>query len=312
MFLAVGIGAFSAAIFHLFTHAFFKACLFLGSGSVIHALHGEQDMRKMGGLKKALPQTYWTYLIATLAIAGIPFTAGFFSKDLILWRAFEDASYGLWAIGIITAGLTAFYMFRQLFMVFHGSLKADEHIKAHIHESPPVMTVPLVILAVGSIFSGWLGAPEYLWGSLWDDWLQPVFGASHSVEHAPVTTELLVTSMTMAVVALGIYLAYARYGRAERAVPAAGATGLYGLLLESYRIDDVYDRLVVRPFTAASDWLARVFDPAVIDGLINGVAKVTRGLSLIWRESQTGNIQHYLIGFLAGILALLFYYLRQQ
>jgi NADH-quinone oxidoreductase subunit L len=313
MFLAVGIGAFSAAIFHLFTHAFFKACLFLGSGSVIHALHGEQDMRKMGGLKNGLPQTYWTYLIATLAIAGIPFTAGFFSKDLILWKAFEDRSYGLWAIGIITAGLTAFYMFRQLFMVFHGSLRTDDHTKAHLHESPPLMTVPLVILAVGSIFSGWLGAPEYLWGSVWDEWLQPVFGASHSAEHAPVTTELLVTAITLAVVALGIYLAYARYGRAEAGVAVpAGGTGFARLLLDSYHIDDVYDRLVVRPFTAASDWFARVFDPGVIDGLINGMAKLIRGFSLIWRESQTGNIQHYLIGFLAGTLALLFYYLRQQ
>jgi NADH-quinone oxidoreductase subunit L len=311
MFLAVGIGAFSAAIFHLFTHAFFKACLFLGSGSVIHALHGEQDMRKMGGLKAALPQTYWTYLIATLAIAGIPFTAGFFSKDLILWQAFDGGSYGLWSIGIITAGLTAFYMFRQLFMVFHGSLKADDHTRTHLHESPPAMTVPLVILAVGSIFSGWLGAPEYLWGSIWDDWLQSVFGATHSVEHASVATELLVTAITLAVVALGIYVAYAKHGRAETAVPAAaGNAGLYRLLLDSYAIDEVYDRLVVRPFTAASDWLARVFDPAVIDGVVNGVAKVTRGFSLIWRETQTGNIQHYLIGFLAGTLALLFYYLR--
>ena len=313
MFLAVGIGAFSAAIFHLFTHAFFKACLFLGSGSVIHALQGEQDMRKMGGLRNALPQTYWTYLIATLAIAGIPFTAGFFSKDLILWKAFEDGSYGLWSAGIITAGLTAFYMFRQLFMVFHGISSVDDHTKAHIHESPPTMTVPLVILAVGSIFSGWLSAPEYLWGSVWDQWLQPVFGATHSVDHAPVSTELLVTAITLAVVALGIYLAYAQYGRARATVPAAAAeTGLYRLLLDGYGIDEIYDRLVVRPYTAASDWLARVFDPAVIDGVINGVAKVTRGFSLIWREAQTGNIQHYLIGFLAGTLALLYYYLRQQ
>jgi NADH-quinone oxidoreductase subunit L len=312
MFVALGIGAFSAAIFHLFTHAFFKACLFLGSGSVIHALDGEQDMRKMGGLKSYLPQTYWTYLIATLAIAGIPFTAGFFSKDLILWQAFSHGSYGLWAIGIITAGLTAFYMFRQLFMVFHGSLRAD-HAKGHIHESPRLMTVPLVILAFGSIFSGWLGAPEYLWGSIWDGWLQPVFGADHGAEHAPVATELLVTAITLAVVAIGIYLAYTKYGRAEKAAPgpAVGA-GLYRLLLNSYWIDEMYDRLVVRPFTAASDWLARVFDPVVIDGVVNGVAKVTRGFSLIWREAQSGNIQHYLIGFLAGTLAILFYYFRQQ
>jgi NADH-quinone oxidoreductase subunit L len=313
MFLAVGTGAFSAAIFHLFTHAFFKACLFLGSGSVIHALHGEQDMRKMGGLRSALPQTYWTYLIATLAIAGVPLTAGFFSKDQILWQAFSRGSYGLWAIGILTAGLTAFYMFRQLFMVFHGSLRSGDHVKAPIHESPPVMTVPLVILAVGSIFAGWLGAPEYLWGSVWHEWLQPVFGDDHGAEHAPVTMEILVTVITLTVVVVGIYLAYAKYGRAEQAepTPAPGAAGLYRLLLNSYSVDDIYDRLIVRPFTAGSDWLARIFDPAVIDGIVNGVARVTRGFSLIWREAQTGNIQHYLIGFLAGTLALLFHYLAQ-
>ena len=271
-------------------------------------------MRKMGGLKSSLPQTYWTYLIATLAIAGVPFTAGFFSKDLILWQAFSHGSYGLWSIGIITAGLTAFYMFRQLFMVFHGSLRADDHAKAHLHESPPVMTVPLVILAVGSIFTGWLGAPEYLWGSIWDEWLQPVFGGDHGAEHGPVTTEILVTLITLAVVAVGIYLAYLKYGRAEKAqpAPAVGNLGLYRLLLNGYSIDEIYDRMIVRPFTAASDWLARVFDPAVIDGVVNGVAKVTRGFSLIWRETQTGNIQHYLFGLLAGTLALLFHYLGQQ
>jgi NADH-quinone oxidoreductase subunit L len=313
MFLAVGIGAFSAAIFHLFTHAFFKACLFLGSGSVIHALDGEQDMRKMGGLKSSLPQTYWTYLIATLAIAGAPFTAGFFSKDLILWQTFSHGSYGLWAIGIITAGLTAFYMFRQVFMVFHGRLRADDHVKAHIHESPPVMTVPLIILAVGSIFTGWLGAPEYLWGSIWDDWLRPVFGGAHGAEHGAVTTEILVTLLTLAVVAIGIYLAYLNYGRAEKAEPdrAFGNVRLSRLLLNAYSIDEIYDRMIVRPFTAGSEWLARVFDPAVIDGVVNGVARMTRGFSLIWRETQTGNIQHYLLGLLAGTLALLFHYLGQ-
>ncbi len=176
MFLAVGMGAFGAAIFHVFTHAFFKACLFLGSGSVIHALGGEQDMRKMGGLKSHMPRTYWTYVVATLAIAGVPFTAGFFSKDLILWQTFSHGAGILWGVGLITAGMTAFYMFRQLFMVFHGECRADDHAKAHLHESPAVMTWPLMILAVGSIFTGWLGAPEYLWGSRWDHWLAPIFG----------------------------------------------------------------------------------------------------------------------------------------
>ncbi len=313
MFLAVGIGAFSAAIFHLFTHAFFKACLFLGSGSVIHALDGEQDMRKMGGLKPYLPTTYWTYLIATLAIAGIPLTAGFFSKDLILWQAFSHGSYVLWLTGIVTAGLTAFYMFRQLFLVFHGNSRVDEHVKSHIHESPSVMTVPLIILAIGAIFTGWLGAPEYLWGSAWEHWLQPVFGDAHTA-HGALSTELLVTGLTLAVVGLGIYLAYARYGRAGTTAQTARAadTGLSRLLLNSYWIDDIYDFGVVRPFTAISRWLAQVFDPLVIDGVVNGVARVARGFSLIWREAQTGNVQHYLVGFLAGTLALLIYYLRQS
>jgi NADH-quinone oxidoreductase subunit L len=142
MFLAVGVGAFSAAIFHVFTHAFFKACLFLGAGSVIHALSGEQNMRRMGGLKAHMPKTYWTYVVATLAIAGAPLTAGFFSKDLILWRAFSHGAYILWGVGLVTAGMTAFYMFRQLFMVFHGECRADPHVKAHLHESPATMTMP--------------------------------------------------------------------------------------------------------------------------------------------------------------------------
>ncbi len=171
MFLAVGLGAFSAAIFHVFTHAFFKACLFLGAGSVIHALGGEQDMRKMGGLKSHLPTTYRTYVIAALAISGAPLTAGFFSKDLILWQAFSHGRLALWAIGLVTAGMTAFYMFRQLFMVFHGESRAAEAGRAHLHESPPTMTLPLVVLSLGSIFAGWLGAPEYLWGSRWERWL---------------------------------------------------------------------------------------------------------------------------------------------
>ena len=317
MFVALGVGAFGAAIFHLFTHAFFKACLFLGSGSVIHALDGEQDMRKMGGLKAYLPTTYWTYVIATLAIAGAPFTAGFFSKDSILWQAYSSplGSTELWFIGWVTAGLTAFYMFRQLFLVFHGECRADEHVKAHIHESPAVMTLPLVVLAAGSIFAGWLGAPEYLWGSVWDQWLQPIFGGVHEVAHGSLTDEINLTLLTLALGALGFLLAYFAYGRAsklpDRLASLAGGAP-YRLLLRKYYIDELYDVLIVRPFTYCSRWLAQVFDPGVIDGLVNGVAKGTRGFSLIWREIQTGNIQHYLAGFLAATLALLAYFLKQQ
>ncbi len=317
MFVAVGVGAFGAAIFHLFTHAFFKACLFLGSGSVIHALGGEQDMRKMGGLKSHLPTTYWTYVVATLAIAGAPFTGGFFSKDLILWQAFSSpyGSPALWAVAWITAGMTAFYMFRQLFMVFHGICRADEHVKAHIHESPAVMTLPLIVLAIGSVFSGWFGAPEYLWGSRWDQWLAPIFGAAHGAGAGSLDSEITLMLLTLAIVGLGYLLAYLSYCReakvAER-FSALARGGPYRLLLNKYYVDELYDFLIVRPFTAISRTLAQSFDPKVIDGAVNGVAASARGLSSLWRGMQTGNVQHYLVGFIAGTLALLAYYLGQQ
>jgi len=313
MFLAVGLGAYAAAIFHVFTHAFFKACLFLGAGSAIHALGGEQDMRKMGGLRSRLPTTYRTYFIATLAIAGAPLTAGFFSKDLILWQAFSHGALELWAIGFLTAGMTAFYMFRQLFMVFHGECRASAHAQEHLHESPPTMTVPLVILAAGSIFAGWLGAPEYLWGSKWDHWLAPVFGAQEA-HHGSVAMEIYVTLATLALVGAAIYLAYARYGRPGVKIAQDAETGggfFYHLSLNKYYIDELYDLAVVRPFTASSDWLARVFDPGVIDGIANGIARTARGMSVLWQGLQTGNVQHYLAGFLVGTLALLGYYIGQ-
>jgi NADH-quinone oxidoreductase subunit L len=312
MFLAVGLGAFSAAIFHLFTHAFFKACLFLGAGSVIHALDGEQDMRKMGGLKAHMPRTYWTYVVATLAIAGAPFTAGFFSKDLILWQAFSHGSLILWGVGFVTAGMTAFYMFRQLFLVFHGECRADDHAKAHLHESPAVMTLPLVVLAIGSIFAGWLGAPEYLWGSRWDHWLQPLFGGAE-VHRGSVTAEIMVTVITLAIVSVGVYLAYVKYGRTGAHIGASADAGgmLYRLSLNKYYVDEIYDAILVRPFTACSQFFAEFIDPQIIDGTVNGVAAAARGASSIWVGIQTGNVQHYLAAFLVGALALLAYCLGQ-
>jgi NADH-quinone oxidoreductase subunit L len=310
MFLAVGMGAFGAAIFHVFTHAFFKACLFLGSGSVIHALGGEQDMRKMGGLKAHMPATYWTYVVATLAIAGVPFTAGFFSKDLILWRTFSHGEYGLWAAGLITAGMTTFYMFRQLFMVFHGECRADEHAKAHLHESPAVMTAPLMILAAGAIFSGWLGAPEYLWGSRWELWLKPVLGAAEA-HHGSVSVEIIVTLLTLGVVAAGFALAYMQYGKAGALSEVTGGGVFYQISFNKFYLDEFYDRVIVRPFTTLASLLARFFDPWVIDGMVNGVAATARGFSNVWRYLQTGNVQHYAAMFLTGALALLAYFLGQ-
>jgi NADH-quinone oxidoreductase subunit L len=273
-------------------------------------------MRKMGGLKNYLPITYWTYVAATLAIAGAPLTAGFFSKDLILWQAYNSAqgSLGLWLVGWLTAGLTAVYMFRQLFMVFHGDCRADGRVRARIHESPPIMTFPLIVLAAGSVFAGWLGAPEYLWGSRWDRWLRAIFPAGLDA-HGSRAEEITLMALTVAIATAGFLLAYAFYGRggkaADRVASVAGGA-LYGLSLNKYYIDELYDFLIVRPFTSASRWLAQVFDPDVIDGLVNGVAKGMRGFSLIWREIQTGNVQHYLVGFLMGTLALLAYFLGQQ
>ena len=309
MFLAAGLGAFSAAIFHVFTHAFFKACLFLGSGSVIHALGGEQDMRRMGGLKAHLPVTYWTYVIATLAIAGIPLTAGFFSKDLILWRAFDQGAYALWAIGWITAAITAFYMFRQLFMVFHGACRADAHTQAHLHESPAVMTGPLVVLAAGSVFAGWLGAPEYLWGSRWADWLGAVFPAAE--HHGSFASEITVTILTVAAVLVAIYLAFRKYGGGAAKIGRTGENFMYRLALNKYYVDEIYDYLVVRPFTATARFFAEFFDPWVIDGTVNGIAAVARGFSWLSHSLQTGNVQHYIAGFLVGALALLAYYIGE-
>ncbi len=266
-------------------------------------------MRRMGGLKSHMPTTYWTYVVATLAIAGIPFTAGFFSKDLILWQAFSHGAFALWAVGLVTAGMTAFYMFRQLFMVFHGNCRADDHAKAHLHESPPVMTLPLMILAAGSIFTGWLGAPEYLWGSRWDRWLQSIFGAAE--HHGSVRTEIMVTLLTLGVVAVGIYLAYAKYGRAGAPIDEKSENLFYRLSLNKFYIDELYDFVVVRPFTACSRFFAQFIDPWVIDGAVNGTAAVARGLSWVWRGLQTGNVQHYVAGFLLGTLALLAYYVGQ-
>jgi len=307
MFLAAGVGAFGAAVFHLFTHAFFKACLFLGAGSVMHAMSGEQDMRKMGGLRRRLPVTYWTYLIAALALAGIPPTAGFFSKDRILLEAYSSprGSVVLWFVGWITAGLTAFYMFRQLFMVFHGTSRAEESVQSHIHESPPAMTVTLIVLALGSITAGWVALPSR---DVWDPWLQAVLGAGNPAEHGEAVNEALLVGLTVGIAVIGIALAYFIYGR-ERRIAEGGP--VWRVLAHKYYIDELYDFLFVRPFTAAASWLARAFDPRFIDGAVNGVAGLVRGISASGRRLQSGNVQHYLFAFLLGTILIFVFWLRR-
>ncbi len=316
MFLALGVGAFTAGIFHLMTHAFFKALLFLGSGSVIHALGGEQDMRKMGALAKKIPTTTRTFLVATIAISGIPPLAGFVSKDAILAASF-NARPVLWGIGFVTAGMTAFYMFRLVFLTFYGESRVPHDVEHHIHESPRSMTVPLIILALLSVAGGWIGWPESLGGS---------------------TTEYELMAVSVAVALIGVFLAWIFYLR-RPSVPgtlAEKSGGLYRLLYNKYYIDQVYDAMFVNRTKDLGTTLG-AFDVGVIDGLgVNGagwVARASSSLSMIWDEwivdglvnlaarivwifshpvrmIQSGRVSNYALLIVLGVLVFLGYYLR--
>jgi len=263
----------------------------------------------MGGLRRHLPVTYWTYLFAALAISGAPLTAGFFSKDRILSEVYSSGSIALWTVGWITAGLTAFYMFRQFFLVFHGSSRVPEAAKSHVHESPRLMTVPLIVLALGSIFAGWLATPEFMWGSAWDRWLGPVLSAPKAEHHA-VSEELFLMALTIAIGAAGIYLAFVLYGRESAAAARIEAGAIYRWLADKYYVDELYGRLFVRPFTAFSAWLARRFDPGFVDGIVNGVASVTVMLARVAGAFDTYVVDGIVFGFLTGALLLFAYFLR--
>jgi NADH-quinone oxidoreductase subunit L len=315
MFLACGVGAYVAGMFHVMTHAFFKACLFLGSGSVIHAMGGEQDMRKMGGLKSRLPVTYWTFLIATVAIAGIPPLAGFFSKDAILAGVFEHERYVLWGIGLFTAGLTAFYMFRLVSLTFAGRFRGTADQENHLHESPASMTVPLVILAFLSIVGGWIGLPKVFgehadrFSAFLSPILLPLASAAETAEHAlSHGTEWLLIGVSVAAAVIGLLLALNWYvkqeGRpAERL--AAAFPGLYRLVADKFRVDELYDVLVVRPF----DWLARILwkvvDVLIIDGILNAAAFLVELVGDLLRFLQTGNVRNYALSLFLGLVALM-------
>ncbi|MFQ5665301.1 MAG: NADH-quinone oxidoreductase subunit L [Candidatus Binatia bacterium] len=313
MFLAVGVGAFGAGIFHLMTHAFFKGLLFLCAGSVIHGMGGEQDMRKMGGLRAYQPITFWTFLMATLAISGIPGFSGFFSKDEILAQVVASPYGGwwLWAVGVIAAGLTAFYMFRLVFLTFFGECRADAHARQHLHESPPSMTVPLIVLAVLSVVGGYVGLPgHWLWGNRFAAFLAPVFGASQATGSLSVGTESLLMSASVLVALLGLGVAYVMY-IAQPSVPdilARRAPGIYAVVSNKYYVDELYDLLFVRPTVAMSNWLWRVWDTDVIDGLVNGTAGVVGANGRLWRRFQTGNVQQYAVSMLLGAMAILGYF----
>ncbi|RMD81091.1 MAG: NADH-quinone oxidoreductase subunit L [Candidatus Dadabacteria bacterium] len=305
MFLGLGVGAFAAAIFHVVTHAFFKALLFLGAGSVIHALHEEQDIRQMGGLSRKMPVTSATFLVATLAIAGIPGLSGFFSKDEILASAFATGHYGLWALGFVGAGLTAFYMTRLLVLTFYGDFRGDDQRWAQAHESPPSMTFALVVLAVLAAAGGWIGVPPILGGSnRFGAFLAPVLGHHELHLAAPLEVSLMVASVAIAVAAMYLAWRIYRFGPLFDAVLAERASAVYGALCEAYYVDRSYLRYVAEPIVAGAHWLWRRVDVGVIDGFVNGLAAGCRALADSWRRWATGNVQEYALSIMVGVLAL--------
>ena len=363
MFLAMGVGAYAAGIFHLYTHAFFKALLFLGSGAVIHALAGEQDLRNMGGLKKFLPVTYWTFLIGALAIAGVPLLSGFFSKDEILFRTFvAEGTPGhgvMWTLGMLTSLLTATYMFRLVFLAFHGERRVADsgHADAHghgathghggghghgIHDAPPSMAIPLIVLAIGSVLAGYVGVPHALGGSnRIEQFLEPSFhvGVSANIEataalggmearavvlppgegerveaeeHDLERTELMLMGISSGVAIAGILIAIYFWLRNPGAAAAVAARlrPVYVLLYNKYYVDEIYDTLVVQPIKQLSiKGLWRGVDATLIDGAVNGVGTIVNTSSAALRRLQTGSVRTYAAALFVGVVLMLGYLL---
>jgi NADH-quinone oxidoreductase subunit L len=352
MFLAMGVGAYAAGIFHLYTHAFFKALLFLGSGAVIHALAGEQDLRNMGGLKKHLPITYWTFFIGAIAIAGVPPLAGFFSKDEILWKTYTaewpEFHFLLYVIGVITALLTATYMFRLVFLAFHGERRGTSHVStshvstshvahstSHVHDAPPSMAFVLIALAIGSVLAGFIGVPHALGGSnrietfLHESFVAP--GAPHEAApagepqqtpvaaqgepaalHADASTELMLMALSTGIAFAGIGIAMYFWLRNRNAADAMSRrfAGVYRLLLNKYYIDEIYDAAIVQPIRIISTGaLWKGVDAGGIDFAVNGVGLGVRGTSSILRRLQTGSIRAYAASLFLGAVLILGYYL---
>ena len=339
MFIAMGVGAFTAGVFHLMTHAFFKACLFLGSGAVIHSMHhalhhvhshdDAQDMRNMGGLAKYMPATYGTFLIATIAIAGIPGFSGFFSKDEILWQAFSNPLHGnvnmlIWGLGACAALLTAFYMFRLVFMTFHGTCRIKPGAEKALHESPFVIVFPLIVLAILSIVGGYIGLPKLI-GDLvggvpnyLEHYLSPVFANANEYMHAHAhhgehshSLEWGLMGVSVVIALVGITIAYMLYivnpeipRKFTNAFP-----GLHRAVYNKWYIDELYDFIFVNPCKALGRFLWKGFDVVVIDGIVNGVAQAVMGVGGVIRYMQTGQIHNYAWTMAVGVVVIIGYYL---
>jgi NADH-quinone oxidoreductase subunit L len=339
MFAALGVGAYTAAVFHLMTHAFFKACLFLGSGSVIHAMGGEQDMRKMGGLRHKMPITFWTFVAATFALCGIFPFAGFFSKDEIIWQAFSHGHFVVWLFLLLGAGCTVFYMSRQVYMTFFGEFRGTHEQEHHLHESPPSMSYVLIVLGLLSVVGGWLKFPEFMIAfKPFEDFLDPIFSseATHRITESGLHhhgIEAAFAVITFVVVIVGWYLADMMY-RQHTLDPARFSEMFGGVPYEwvynKYYVDEFYDRAVVQPYLLATralawfdsniidgvvnlaarvivfgSWISGLFDKYVVDALVNFASNVTFEVGGRLRRLQTGSINGYLYGILAAVMLIL-------
>lgn len=310
MFLGLGVGAYSSAVFHVTTHAFFKALLFLGAGSVIHAMGGEQDIRKMGGLKGKIKITFLTMLIATIAISGIPPFSGFFSKDELLAHVYEH-SKGLWLVGMLTSILTAFYMFRMLYLTFYGKFRGTHEQEHHLHESPPSMTFPLIILAILSALGGLLGLPEFLH---LPNWMHHQIGEVIIMKGKSLITlshevELILMILAVLAAASSIFFAYNLYLK-NKVLPVAKESELKGwqrLIYNKFYVDEIYEAIIRKPIDAVSEILYKYVDVAIIDGVVNGVGSAVKGVGSVVRLAQNGNIGFYIISMVMGIVFIVLF-----
>lgn len=310
MFMALGFGAYTSGVFHVMTHAFFKACLFLGSGSVIHAMGGEQDIRRMGGLKKWMPVTFGTFLVATLAISGIPPFAGFFSKDEILAKAFEHNKV-IWALASFASMLTAFYMFRLVFLTFYGTFRGTHEQEHHLHESPASITIPLIVLGVLSFVGGFIGLPPVISEHHWlEHFLAPVFAASShgagvELDHS---MEWMLIGIAVALALVSIGFAYTRF-ISKGVLPSEEGklTGFADLVYKKYNVDEIYSFLIVQPLLAVSEWGYEILDKIVVDGVVVWSGKISMMTGKQVRLIQSGNIGFYLLMMVLGIIGIFTY-----
>ncbi len=311
MFLALGLGAYNVAVFHVITHAFFKACLFLGSGSVIHALHGEQDMRKMGGLRKVMPITFATMLISTLAIAGIFPFAGFWSKDEILMVAFEH-NKALWIVGSIASIMTAFYMFRLMYLTFFRDFRGTDEQKHHLHESPSLITLPLIILAALATVGGLINLPKPIGNGWLNHFLEPILATKHKEESIFEGNALMLMGIALTGAIIGIVWAYSKYIK-QGYVPKEDSeiTGFSKTIYNKYYVDEVYTALIVKPINSLSNFFRTTLEPA-LGNVVYGLGSITNEIGNQGKKLQSGSIGLYLFAFVIGVLALVSYLFLAQ